>query len=48
MDRAGAALAEPAAEAGIDQAKVIAEGIEQGHVGVVDLDRPRPTVDLKG
>src|SRR2546425_9451156 len=45
MDRAGAALTEPAAEAGIDQAKLVAQGIEERHGRVVDLDRPRLTVD---
>ena len=45
MHRAGAALAEPAAEARIVQAKLVAQRVEQRHVGIVDLDRPRLAVD---
>src|ERR1019366_6207740 len=45
MHRAGAALAEPAAEARIVEAELVAQGVEQGHLGIVDLDRVRLAVD---
>src|SRR6266550_1699800 len=48
MDRAGAALPEPAAESRIDQAQLVAQGIQERHGGVIDLDRSRLAVDVEG
>src|SRR6266581_3845290 len=45
MHRAGAALAKPAAEAWIVELELIAQGVEQRHVGIVDVDRARRAVD---
>src|SRR5262245_11710912 len=45
LHRAGAALSEPATEARIVELELIAQGVEQRHVGVVDVDRARPAVD---
>src|SRR5215510_7811902 len=45
LHRAGAALPEPAAEARVIELKLIAQGVEQRHVGIVDVDRARPAVD---
>jgi len=47
MHRAGAALAEPAAEARIAQAEVVPQRIQQRHVGIVDLDDLRLAIDVK-
>ena len=41
MHRAGAALREPAAEARPVQREIVAQRIEQRHVGIVDVDRDR-------
>src|SRR6266550_1038402 len=48
LRRAGAALAEPAAESRIDQAQLVAQGIQERHGGVIDLDRSRLAVDVEG
>src|SRR5436190_23181532 len=48
MDRARTALAEAAAEARPMQFEIIAQRIEQRHVGVVDRYRDRLAVDIKG
>lgn len=48
MDRAGAALAKPAAKARTIQIESIAQNEEQRHAGIIDLDRDRLPVDMKG
>ena len=45
LHRAGAALTEAAAEARIVELELIAQGVEQRHVGIVDLDRARRAID---
>src|ERR1700761_1952273 len=47
QNRAGAALAEPAAEFWPTQVEVVAQGIKQRHVGIVGIDAVRLAVDLK-
>src|SRR5262249_17764163 len=48
VDRAGAALAEPAAEARPLEPEIVAQHVEQRHLGVVDGDGDRPAVDVEG
>ena len=47
MNRAGAALAEPAAEARPVQPEIVAQRVEQRHVGIVDGDPDRLAVDVE-
>jgi hypothetical protein len=47
MHRAGAALREPAAEMRIVQAEIVAQRVEQRHVGV-DIDLVLLAVDVEG
>src|SRR5262249_50437943 len=47
MDRASAALREPAAEARAVQREVVAQRIKQRHVGIVDGDPDRLAVDVQ-
>src|SRR2546425_4864113 len=48
MHGAGAALGEAAAEARTVESQVIAESVEQRHLGIVDRDGDRSTVDIEG
>src|SRR5207237_7925681 len=48
MHGAGAALGEAAAEARAVESQVIAERVEQRHLGIVDRNRDRSTVDIEG
>ena len=47
MDGAGTALRKAAAEARIAHAEIVAQGIEQRHLRIVELDRMRLPVDLQ-
>src|SRR5262249_34073695 len=47
MHGAGAALTKPAAEARAMQREIVAERVEQRHVGIIDGDRDRLAVDVE-
>src|SRR5262249_590339 len=47
VHRAGAALAEPAAEARALERKVVAQCIKERHLRVIDVDRNRAPIDAK-
>jgi hypothetical protein len=48
VNSAGAALAKPAAETRATQPEIVSQGIEKGHLRVVDRDRDRLSVDVEG
>ena len=48
MHGAGAALGEAAAEGRTVESQVIAESVEQRHLGIVDRHGDRSTVDIEG